>query len=85
MEEKYIELDNGLKFLVLSKHTVDDNDYLFLVSVTKKPTYVFTKVIDEDTLEPVEDPVVLTKLTQLLSESLQKEFSNINEESKKEG
>jgi len=62
MEGKFIKLENGLKFMVLSTHELDGEKYLYLASVTEEIKYIFVKFISEDVIEPVEDMDTIYKL-----------------------
>ena len=72
----YIELKNGLKFMILSSHVLDGEKYLFLASVTEDIKYIFAKLIDDKIIEPVEDGEIICKLAIQAGEKAQKLFEN---------
>ena len=59
----YIELENGLKFMILSSHMLDGEKYLFLASVSEDIKYIFAKLVDDKIIEPVEDGEIIARLT----------------------
>lgn len=67
MDSNFIQLKNGIKFMILSTHELDGETYLYLASVTKRIRYVFAKLVD-NAVELVEDNETIVKLqTQILS------------------
>ena len=67
---KYLQLDNGLKFVVLDRIQLDGQGYLFLASVTEEVQYIFARTVDPDGIEPVVDGELLLKLTTLVSKKI---------------
>jgi len=61
MKNNFIQLKNGMKFMILSAHELDGERYFYLASVTKKIKYVFAKLVDE-AIELVEDNETIVKL-----------------------
>ena len=66
-----VEMDNGLKFMVLSSHVLDGNKYLFLVSVSDDPEYLFAEFFDGGKLVPVEDEEIIKKLLELAANKVE--------------
>lgn len=71
---KFIELENGKKFLVLSKHELDGENYMFLAGVSENPVYLFVKVLEGDEVEPVNDEELLKRLSFLAAKDAEKMF-----------
>ena len=60
---KYFELDNGKKFMIVSKHKLDNKKYMLIVSVNENPEFVFVECLGKDQLSPVKDQTIIEKLT----------------------
>ena len=71
--ENIIELDNGLKFIILSRIKFENNKYLFVASVTEEMKFLFLQQIDDNGgVAPVEDGELVIKL----SKEVVKQFQN---------
>ena len=64
-----ITLKNGLKFVVLSKITYENERYLCLSNVDNPTDIVFALAHDETKLTPVEDGELIIKLLEELQTS----------------
>ena len=80
MKANFIKLESGLKFMIISRHELDGDKYLYLDSVTEKIKYIFAKVIDEETIEPVEDADIIAKLNIEAVNNLEKRLEELKEE-----
>lgn len=67
-----VELENGLQFMVLSSHVLNDNKYLFLVSVSDEPEYLFAQFFEGGELVPVEDEETIKSLLSLAADKAEK-------------
>ena len=77
MKANFIELDSGLKFMIISRHELDGEKYLYLASVTDNIKYIFARVIDEVTIEPVEDDQIIAKLQVEVANNLEKRIEEL--------
>lgn len=67
-----IELDNGLKFVILNKIKYEDNKYLFVASVTEDMKFLFLKQLDSmGNVEPVTDGNLIITLTHITQEQME--------------
>ena len=80
MKANFIKLESGLKFMIISRHELDGEKYLYLASVTEEIKNIFAKVIDEETIEPVEDVDVIAKLQLEVVNNLEKRLEELKEE-----
>ena len=60
-----ITLKNGLRFVVVSKVDYNEDKYLCLSTYDKDIKIVFTKIIGNDRIVPVEDGELILKLFEL--------------------
>lgn len=71
---RVIELDNGLKFAQLSKVEHENNKYLFVVSLTESPKFLFLeRGKNKEEIIPIEDGKLILKLTQIVQEQISKQ------------
>ena len=69
-----IELDNGLKFVILNKVKFENEKYLFVASVTEDVKFLFLKQLDENGgVSPVEDGELIIKLSKEVVENMKKQ------------
>ena len=67
-----IELDNGLKFVILNKIKYEDDKYLFVASVTEDMKFLFLKQLDDmGNVEPVTDGNLIITLTHITQEQME--------------
>lgn len=64
---KFLQLTNGLKFLVLDQIEHEGERYFFLASVTEDVEYVFARLLKDNGLEPITDGDLVLELTQKVS------------------
>ena len=64
--EKYLELNNGMKLLVISEIEDSEKRYFFSVSTTENLKYLFLESIDENHVELVEDGKIIAELYKLV-------------------
>ena len=72
---RYVELDDGMKFLVLTELDYEKNHYLYVASVTEDVKYFFLWQKDADTIEFVEDGRLILDMLNIVVEDL-KRFTN---------
>ena len=72
---RYVELDDGMKFLVLTELDYEKNHYLYVASVTEDVKYFFLWQKDADTIEFVEDGRLILDMLKIVVEDL-KRFTN---------
>ena len=67
-----IELDNGLKFVILNKIKYEEDKYLFVASVTEDIKFLFLKQLDSmGNVEPVIDGNLIITLTHITQEQME--------------
>ena len=66
-----IRLKNGLSFIIIKKYVLDGEKYLYLVSDTDTPEFIFARYIDEKIIEPVQDKETFEKLMMLVVKELE--------------
>ena len=69
---RYIELKNGIKFLVLTELDYEKNHYLYVASVTPDVKYFFLWQKDADTIEFVEDGRLIMEMLNIVVDDLKK-------------
>ena len=72
---RYVELDDGMKFLVLTELDYEKNHYLYVASVTEDVKYFFLWQKDAETIEFVEDGRLILDMLKIVVEDL-KRFTN---------
>lgn len=65
-----ITLKNGLKFVVVSKVTFENEKYLYLSSYEDDIKFIFARLYDNDKLEPVEDGDLILKLFEIVKKEV---------------
>lgn len=72
-----IKLENGLKFLIISKIKYENNRYFFTVSLSEDLKFTFFQLLDDyGNLKPIEDGALIKEL----SKQVQSELITKNEE-----
>ena len=72
-----IKLENGLKFVVLSKVNYNEEKYLFVSSVTEELQFLFLKQLDNDgNVSPVEDEELISILSRLVEKNIKEKNSD---------
>lgn len=61
-----ITLNNGLKFVILSKLKMNNQKYLYLSSYDDNINFIFAKINEDKTVEPVDDGETIVELLKLL-------------------
>ena len=64
---RFIELDNGIKFCVITELDFEANHYLYVASVTKDVKYFFLKK-QEEKVEFVEDGELILNLLNMVTD-----------------
>ena len=72
---RYVELDDGMKYLVLTELDYEKNHYLYVASVTEDVKYFFLWQKDAETIEFVEDGRLILDMLKIVVEDL-KRFTN---------
>lgn len=65
-----ITLKNGLKFVVLSKIDYEEEKYLCLSSYDDNVNIIFTRIIDNDRIVPVEDGNLIVDLLEKVKKEI---------------
>ena len=63
---KYLELSNGMKFLVISEIECFEKKYFFSVSSTEDSKYLFLESINDNQVAIVEDGETIAELYKLV-------------------
>jgi len=77
---RFIELKNGMKFMIISEYIIDGQKYLYLASVSEDIKYVFVREISEDILQPVEDEKTLKELIKLSVNDVQQKLKDLKQD-----
>ena len=72
---RFIEFNNGMKFLVIREFDYKHNHYLQVASVTEDVKYFFLWQKNKDVVEFVEDGELLLELTNLIAEDLTRKIN----------
>ena len=72
---RFIEFNNGMKFLVIREFDYKHNHYLQVASVTEDVKYFFLWQKDAETIEFVEDGRLILDMLKIVVEDL-KRFTN---------
>lgn len=67
-----ITLKNGLKFVILAKLNFNDNKYLYLSSYDNDMNFIFAKVNDDKTIDPIDDGETIVELLKLIDDESKK-------------
>ena len=67
-----ITLKNGLKFVVLSKLEMNNQKYLYLSSYDDDMNFIFAKVKEDKTIEPINDGETIIELLKLIDKEIKK-------------
>lgn len=69
-----ITLKNGLKFVILAKVELNEERYLYLSSYGEEDiNFIFAKVNDDKTIEPIENGEVIVELLKIIEEKQKKD------------
>ena len=67
-----ITLKNGLKFVILAKLNFNDDKYLYLSSYDNDMNFIFAKVNDDKTIDPIDDGETIVELLKLIDDESKK-------------
>ena len=67
-----ITLKNGLKFVVGAKLDYNDEKYVYLSSYDDDMNFIFAKVKENKSLEPISDGETIANLLKLIDEQIKK-------------
>ena len=65
-----ITLKNGLKFVVGAKLDYNDEKYVYLSSYDDEMNFIFAKVKENKSLEPISDGETIANLLKLIDEQI---------------
>ena len=65
-----ITLKNGLKFVILSKLDFNNQKYLYLSSYDDNVNFIFAKVNNDKTIDPIDNGETITELLKIIDKQI---------------